>query len=137
MSWLGDGHLLAGVARRRCTAVHPGLAGHALIGRVACGRCWEEAIRTDARVAAEFELPAETPEPDLSYVDPIAVERALAGERVRLTRTERAELARRAYAGEVPWRVVERLGISGSTAQDLLRTTPRAPRRRPVAAVAS
>lgn len=124
MSWLSSGHLLAGVARRRCLAEHPALASTGRIGQVACGRCWEEAIRADARVAADFELPAAPPEPDPHYVDPIALERAAAGERVRLTRSERAELVRRAYAGEVSWRVLARLGLSGSTTRQLGRPGP-------------
>lgn len=125
--WLGRGHALAGVAGQRCRAVHPDLTARQRLGRVACGQCWEAAVRADERVAAEFELPAESPAPDLSYVDPVAVERAAAGERVRLTRAERAELTRAAYAGTVSWRAVERQGIGGSTARQLAAAAQPAP----------
>lgn len=43
---LGTGHRLAGAAQARCdTAGHP---GRGRVGRVACGACWEAAIRADA-----------------------------------------------------------------------------------------
>lgn len=103
---LGTRHPLAEVARRLCRQ-----AGH---GRnsVACGRCWEVAIRADERAVVLFGLPAEPPVPDVSFVDPVAVERACRGELLRLTVAERAEVARRTAAGRVRWRHTH---MSGTT----------------------
>jgi hypothetical protein len=112
-AYLGREHPLAGPARQRCRREH-GTRSGALLGGVACGACWEQTIRADERLAVEFDLPGDPPAADRSYVDPVAVERATAGQRVRLSDAERAELARRVYAGQVPWPVVARLGISGT-----------------------
>ena len=82
-------HPLAGVAAQHCTE-------HAapLVGGVACGSCWERAIRDDERFVVESDLERETvAEPDL--VDVIAVERACAGERIPLTDAELSAAIRR------------------------------------------
>jgi hypothetical protein len=97
-------HPLAGVARRRCDDEH-GLAGNALIGGVACGECWERAIRDDERVAVEHELPRELAV-DAALVDEIAVDRACRGERIRLTGIERAVAAARLTASGLSARAV-------------------------------
>jgi len=94
---LGPAHPLAQVVAWRCQG-----AEHAnRIRGFACGQCWEIAIRADERIAVELGLPELDPDP--SYLDPIAIERACRGERVRLTGAERDEVARRVAAGLVPW----------------------------------
>jgi hypothetical protein len=68
-----------------------------------------------AAVAPATSWPSsEPPAPDPDLVDPVAIERAVAGQRVRLTRAGRAEMARRVYAGRAPWRAAQRLGMSGT-----------------------
>jgi len=87
---LSHEHPLARVAAEHCTE-------HAapLVGGVACGACWERAIRDDERIAIEFELDRdEVAEPD-DLVDVVAVERACAGERVPLTEAELVVAIRR------------------------------------------
>jgi hypothetical protein len=106
--YLGSQHPLAEVAERLCAA-HLGAVRVSGIGRVACGVCWEEAIRADERAVVLFGVPREI-EPDPSYVDEIAVERACAGDRVQLTGLELAEAVRRLTA----W------GYSGGQAADVL-----------------
>jgi hypothetical protein len=110
-AYLGKGHPLAQVAVRLCReAGHPGRVEW-LVGGVACGRCWEVAIRADERAVVQFDLPAnQTPDPH--YCDPIAVERASRGEQLRLTRAERAEVARRIKAGRTAWKHAH---MSGTT----------------------
>lgn len=76
-------HALAAVAAGHCRR-------HSVprTGGVACGPCWEQAIRDDERWAVENDLPRQLDrDPDL--VDDVAVARAVAGEPVRLTRAER------------------------------------------------
>src|SRR5262249_46507051 len=118
----GWSHPLAEVAAQHCrTAAHA--AGR--LGMVACGVCWELAVRDDERFAVECGLPREIVA-DPSYVDQVAVHRACAGRRVGLTAAERAEAVRRVYAqgltrgqvaarlflgvDDVPVSVVERAG---------------------------
>ncbi len=78
---------------------------------VACGECWERAIRDDERAVVLFGLPREI-EPDPEYVDVVAVERAVAGHRPRLTPVEQsravAVLLRRGWSDN---RIGEWLGI--------------------------
>ena len=107
---LGWSHPLAEVAARHCFA-HTGSRGFG-IGRVACGRCWELAIRDDERVAVEHELPRElTADPD--HLDEVAVRLACKGERVALTPVERTMAAHRMYAAGVPVKVIaQRLRMS-------------------------
>jgi len=86
--YLGPTHPLAPVAAAHCRAHSSGRSQAGYIGGVACGRCWELAIRDDERVVVEFGLSRElTPDPD--YVDQIAVDLACAGEPTPLTDTER------------------------------------------------
>ena len=86
---------------------------------VACGECWERAIRDDERVVVLFGLPREI-EPDPTYVDHIAVSLAVAGHKPRLTRLEEAEavaiLLRRGWADT---RIAEWLGIRPARVVDL------------------
>src|SRR5690349_1356596 len=78
----GPTHPLADVAARHCDA-----PTKLLMGGVACGQCWERAIRDDERIVVEYGLPRDlTPDPD--YVDEIAVALACRGERVTLTPVE-------------------------------------------------
>jgi hypothetical protein len=84
--WFVPSHPLARVAAARCRA-----AGHEAAGRrgvVACGACWERAIRDDERFVVECDLPREVTVDPL-YVDEVAVERACAGDvSVTLSRYE-------------------------------------------------
>ena len=87
--YMSHEHPLARVAAGHCTE-------HAapLVGGVACGVCWERAIRDDERFVLEFGVDREAvAEPDL--VDVIAVERACAGERLPLTEAELSAAIRR------------------------------------------
>jgi len=109
-------HPLAEVARRRCRDEHPHRAAGAV---VACGECWERAIRDDERVCVEFGLPREI-EPDPDYVDVVAVELAVAGHRQRLTPVEEAKavaiLLRRGWSDT---RIAGWLGIRTPRVVDL------------------
>ena len=78
---LGPSHPLARVAGERCTHLTP------QVGGVACGECWESAIRDDERFVVENDLPREVGEQD-EGVDEVAIERAVAGESTSLTRQE-------------------------------------------------
>jgi hypothetical protein len=111
-------HPLASVARQRCAGEHP-RESVMFIGAVACGACWEQAIRADERFALEFDLSSEPPSGRDLTPDPVAVELAVrtarAGQRVRrLPLAERAELARMVRDGETPWVVAVQLGLSGA-----------------------
>lgn len=77
-------------------AIHPlarVAAGHCdshsapLVGGLACGACWERAIRDDERFVTEFGLPRQLTR-DPEDIDEIAVERACDGERLPLTSAE-------------------------------------------------
>ncbi|GAA3293134.1 hypothetical protein Dvina_43585 [Dactylosporangium vinaceum] len=103
----GPGHPLADVARRHCDAHRPPLARI-----VACGACWELAIRDDERFAVECGLPRELT-PDPNYVDEIAVDLACRGERVELTRAEfTAAVVRLHGRGMTPSAISKRLHAS-------------------------
>jgi hypothetical protein len=110
---LGPGHPVAEVAARLCAAHLAALARSAGLGGVACGACWERAIRDDERAVVLFGLPREI-EPDPSYVDQVAVDRACGGDQVRLTRLEFAEAVRRLTV----W------GYNGRQAADVLGVDP-------------
>ena len=99
--YLGPRHPVAKVARRRCRQVHPTFSGTALLGKTACARCWEQAIRDDERVVVLFDLPREQA-PDPSFVDDIAVERACAGERVPLSQADRRAAVIRLWTTGLP-----------------------------------
>jgi hypothetical protein len=109
-------HPVAEPARRRCRNLHPRTAAAVA---VACGGCWEQAIRDDERVVVLFGLPREI-EPDPTYVDEVAVSHAVAGHKPRLTPVEEAEavavLARRGWSNT---RIAEWLGIRAARVIDL------------------
>jgi len=107
---LDRSHPLAEVAAGHCRT-HGTRAGTG-IGGVACGACWERAIRDDEQVAIEHGLPRELT-PDPGYVDQVALAQACAGKRVRLTDAERAEAAERLYArGLTRVQVARRLRVA-------------------------
>jgi len=115
-------HPLADVAARHCEK-HTGRRG-ADIGRIACGPCWELAIRDDERFAVRCGLPREI-EPDPDYIDEIAVELACRGERVALTKAEFAAAAKRLQAkGLPPTRIAMRLHTSYGAVQAVLTPVP-------------
>jgi hypothetical protein len=94
--YFGRRHPMAPVAKRLCVAhlanLAPDEAVPVLLSGVACGACFEQAIRDDEDAVVLFGVPREI-EPDPSYVDEVAVERALGGEDVPLTPVERAVVA--------------------------------------------
>lgn len=114
---LGPAHPLAKVAGEQCQKEHGRSAAANGPGRVACGRCWESAIRRDERVVITFGLDRdEVGDPD--HLDPIAVSLACAGEPVRLTRAERrAARAQLAAAGLGPTEIGRRLSRLGTAAR--------------------
>lgn len=79
-------HPLAGLARKRCHIEHGTGVGSPPVA--ACAGCWEQVIRADERVVVEFDLPRAAVA-DPAYVDAVALERALAGVGVHLTKAER------------------------------------------------
>jgi hypothetical protein len=118
-SHLSRAHPLASVAAQHC-ARHAGRSNLGYVGGVACGACWERAIRDDERVVAEFGLPRQLT-PDPGYVDEIAVEFACRGERRPLTTVEPAEAVRRLdVAGVGPGAIGVRLGLSGVSVRGIL-----------------
>jgi hypothetical protein len=81
---------------------------------------WEHAIRADERAVVEFDVPREI-DPDPGYVDEIAVERALYGDPVPLTRAEQVEAVRRLVGrGALLPRIAELLHISIDAVRHLL-----------------
>ncbi|MBT8225454.1 MAG: hypothetical protein HKP61_21945 [Dactylosporangium sp.] len=119
LPYFGRSHPLAEVAGRHCAARHR-LSGVARLGGVACGACWERAIRDDERVAVEHDLSRDIV-PDPTYVDEIAVELACRGQRVELTRADQvAAVAHLAGRGWPVTRIALRLGTSVAQAKALL-----------------
>lgn len=119
---LGSCHPVAGVAARHCE-VHLGASRKTMLGQVACGACWERALRDDERAVVEFGLPREVM-PDLSYVDEIAVELACRGERVSLTRVERAVVNERLRVARQKAAALEaRFTITPGEARGMRRST--------------
>jgi hypothetical protein len=116
----GTPHSIAEPARRRCRELHPARAERVA---VACGECWERAIRDDERVVVLFGLPREI-QPDPDYVDEIAVEQAVAGHRPRLVPAEEAAavtvLAGRGWSDT---RIAEWLGIRFPRVRELRDAT--------------
>ncbi|MFR9806455.1 hypothetical protein ACL02T_29825 [Pseudonocardia sp. RS010] len=113
LSLLPAGHPVAPVARQSCREF-----GHQTLhtDAVACGRCWEHAIRADERVVVEFGLTAKDERPDPGYIDVVAVERVIEGEYLPLGSNERDEVIRRMRAqGCGPWTISDRLGESTRT----------------------
>lgn len=108
-------HPLARVARERCRSL-----GHGRGWREACGRCWEQVVRDDERIVVECDLPR-TLVPDPHYVDVVAVDRACAGQRVRLTPAELAAAIARLHAdGLCCSRIALRLRRSHTLVRDVL-----------------
>ena len=123
-------HPVAEPARHRCRELHPAQAAQFA---VACGECWERAIRDDERVVVLFGLPREI-EPDPTYVDTVAVELAVAGHKQQLTPPEEAKavaiLLRRGWSDT---RIAEWLGIRAPRVIDLRSTIAAATARKAVA----
>jgi ParB family chromosome partitioning protein len=119
--YLSGSHPLAGAVAERCTAEH-GRAG-TRVGGVGCGRCWEQVIRADERAQLAGEEPDYAP-----ILDEVAIERAMAGERVALTHGERVEAARRLRVrGASAAATGAALGMTGRNAVRLAPTSgPRA-----------
>lgn len=112
LPYLSKTHPLAYVARRRCRALHPTIQSSRAT-HLACERCWEVVIRTDAQFAQDNNLPPIEPEP--FYIDEIAVERAMKGDQVRLTQAERLEAIKRMRASGCSHSAISRtLGMSGT-----------------------
>lgn len=82
-AWFTRSHRLA-LAVANC----PHAAARTLVGGVACGQCWEQAIRDDTLGT----LIADPPH------DEVVVERVLAGERLPMSRADRLEAIRRLHA---------------------------------------
>ncbi|WP_214369779.1 hypothetical protein [Pseudonocardia sp. H11422] len=111
LTLLPAGHPVAPIAGEACRAFDHATPPHGQ--GVACGRCWEYAIRCDERVVVEFGLTKDDEKPDPSYVDEIAVARFMDGESLPLGEPERWEVTRRMRAqGHGPWAISDRLGES-------------------------
>jgi hypothetical protein len=111
-------HPLATVAAGHC-ARHLGRHRLHYIGGVACGACWERAIRDDERVMMAFELPPLRPDP--SYIDDVAVELLCRGDLVTVTRAERVEAVRRLVSsGMGPTAIARRLRMAGDSVYEIL-----------------
>lgn len=105
----GPEHPLAEVAERHCRNHDQDIARE-----VACGECWERAIRDDERIVVECGLPREI-EPDPGYVDEIAVDLACRGEPVSLTPVELAVAVHRlGTKGLSPVEIARQLHLSYS-----------------------
>ncbi|MFC7245165.1 hypothetical protein ACFQO7_22035 [Catellatospora aurea] len=92
-AWLTYANPLAPVAARHCAGhVHHDPAD--LLGGIACESAWAKALTDDLLIALECDLPLIV-EADPTYIDEIAVERAVRGEELELTELERAEVKRR------------------------------------------
>lgn len=118
---LSAAHPLARIAARHC-------AGHQapLMGGVACGACWERAIRDDERVVVEFELDRELLAEPSDLIDAIAVERACAGESLPLTEAEvSAAIQRLRRAGWSKPAISDQLGIAEQTVNQEAAPLPR------------
>ena len=94
--FFGALHPLAVPARQRCRELGH-RTGSGAFYTVACGSCWEAAIRMDERVVVEHEL-EDDPAIPADDLDEVAVERAMRGQRVTLTRHERNVAIFRLYA---------------------------------------
>ncbi len=105
-----EDHPLAGVAAAHCRDHDV-----PLVGGVACGRCWEQAIRDDERFAVENDLPRElTVDPE--DIDEVAVDRVCQGEALTLTVAERSVAIRRLRATGLPiTAIAERLHLNHRT----------------------
>jgi Helix-turn-helix domain len=111
-----DQHPLAQIASGHCRGQHV-----PLIGGVACGQCWERAIRDDERLVVEHELPSEQA-PDHLVVDEVAVECAMDGRRISLTPAERRlAIERLLNRGWNCAKIAGRLHLSHTTVIDEVR----------------
>jgi hypothetical protein len=121
--YLGWSHPLARIANRHCRAHNrPGISGWTGgVGAVACGGCWERAIRDDERVVVEYGLTRQQGA-DIDVVDEIAIERACRGEQVRLTRVERsiAAVQLRDCLGLTNYQIARRLHINSELVRQAL-----------------
>ena len=104
---LAPTHPLATVAAEHCSHHQA-----PLLGGVACGDCWERAIRDDEQWAVVHDLPRDlTVDPDL--IDWVAVERACRGFQVPLTPMEtRAAVQRLHTQGMSQIRIAQHLRTS-------------------------
>lgn len=104
----------------RCRSLHAG-SPVKRVGGVACGACWEHAIRTDERFVIECGLQDAPPVP-ADDVDEVAVARAVTGRRVPLTDAERAAAVRLlAGRGLPPARIAELLHTNTRTVARIQR----------------
>ncbi|WP_248581572.1 ParB/RepB/Spo0J family partition protein [Nocardioides sp. InS609-2] len=86
--WFGDTHPLASQARALC-----GHRGSPKVGAVACGPCWEQAIRDDIGKTAIAAPPVR------AVADDSAVERILGGDwKAKCSPSDKAEVCRRWHA---------------------------------------
>jgi hypothetical protein len=114
LAHFGSSHPLSLLACRRCREIHGPRCR-----LVACGQCWERAVRDDERVVVEFGLSRELV-CDPLLVDEVAVELACRGERVALTPVERrVAVARLAGRGVSRTRVAVLLRMGGTMANRL------------------
>jgi hypothetical protein len=104
----------------RCRSLHAG-SQVKRVGGVACGACWEHAIRTDERFVIECGL-QDAPAVPADDIDEVAVARAVAGHRVLLTDAERAAVVRLLAARDLPpARIAELLHTNIRTVARVLR----------------
>lgn len=96
--YFGDTHPLAKAARALCDH-----RGRPKVGAVACGPCWEQAIRDDMGATP-------TVTPLVAVVDEAAIEAVLAGDwKTKCTPTEKTEVCRRWHAQGKSLNDLERL----------------------------
>jgi ParB family chromosome partitioning protein len=96
--YFSDAHPLAKAARALC-----GHRGVPKVGAIACGPCWEQAIRDDMGATP-------TVAPLVAVIDESAVEAVLAGEwKTKCTPTEKTEVCRRWHAQGKSLNDLERL----------------------------
>jgi hypothetical protein len=125
--YFGPRHPLAQVARRHCRTHHASSQPTRQVGGIACGACWEHAIRTDERFVIECDL---DDEPDVSddHIDEIAVAYAVAGRKVTLTTAERDAAIRLLGGRQVPvTRISRLLRVNPRTVTHALYTPPKTP----------
>lgn len=97
-SWFGETHPLACAARALC-----GHRGRPKVGAVACGPCWEQAIRED--MGKTVAIPH-----TLDPADDSAIERILGGDwKLRCSSTDKTEVCRRWHAQGHPLAELARL----------------------------
>ena len=133
-TYFSAAHPLAEAARHRCRQLDHRTDPNHCVGPVACGECWEAAIRADERFVVENDLDDAEPVP-ADDLDEIALEKAMRGQRVRLTGPERtAAITRLTETGLTVHQIARRLHIAHRDVEAAL--TP-APADRPSAALAA